>query len=38
MNMFFRLLGKETNLLDKENKSYYPLLKEENVIKLFKFN
>ena len=36
--MFFRLLGKETNLLDRDNKFYYPSLKEENMVKLFKFN
>lgn len=36
--MFFRLLGKETNLLDINNESYYPSLKEENIVKLFKFN
>lgn len=35
--MFFRLLGKEVYLLDKENKSYYPSLKEKNMAKLFKF-
>jgi len=35
--MFFRLLGKEVNFLDKENKFYYPSLKEKNEAKLFKF-
>lgn len=37
-DMFFRLLGKEVFLLDKENKSYYPSLKEKNMAKLFKFD
>ena len=36
--MFFRLLGKEVNLLDKDNRNYYPSLKENNVSKLFKFH
>ena len=35
--MFFRLLGKEVNLLDRDNKNYYPSLKENNMAKLFKF-
>jgi hypothetical protein len=36
--MFFRLLGKEVNLLDKDSTNYYPSLKDINVAKLFKFN
>lgn len=38
MNMFFRLLGKETKFLDKNNNFFYPSLKEANIVKLFKFD
>lgn len=35
--MFFRLLGKEVNFLNKENNFFYPSLKEKNLVKLFNF-